>query len=143
MFERFDEPARRTLFCALLALREHGGTHIQPDHVVLGIIRSDRWVIRRFTLTDEALETLRTRLETGISGRPKYPEEHGRFSGATINALERAVIEAEDLQDREIRPEHLLLGVLIKTSGAAADALHAAGVHAAAIRQFLQSPPPG
>jgi ATP-dependent Clp protease ATP-binding subunit ClpC len=143
MFERFEEPTRDALLSAFLTVREHGGTHIQPEHVVLGILRSAPIVIRRFT-TVEAIEALTTRLESAIPTEPKYPQKHEvPFSEATIKVIERAVIEADDLQSRAVRSEHLLLGVLVKTSGEAADALHSAGVHLDPIRQFLQLQPEG
>jgi ATP-dependent Clp protease ATP-binding subunit ClpC len=142
MFERFDEPARKTLFLAFLAVREHGGTHIQPEHVVLGILSLEPSTIGRFASSVGAIEALRVRLDAGLPAGPKVPEEHEiPFSEATKDALQRAVIEADDLKNSHVQPEHLLLGVMVKTSGEAVDALHEAGVQIGAIRQFLQIPP--
>jgi ATP-dependent Clp protease ATP-binding subunit ClpA len=141
MFERFDEPARRTLFFAFHAANESGATHIEPEHVVLGILRSDPVVLARFT-SDEAIAGLRTRLESSKPGGPKNAGEQGiPFSEATIAAIEWAVVEADDLHNRDIRSEHLLLRVLVKTAGYASESLHAASVRVAAIREFLQGLP--
>jgi ATP-dependent Clp protease ATP-binding subunit ClpA len=140
VFERFNPAARGTLFAAWNAVRERGGMHIEPEHVVLGILRADGSAIRQFTAIVGAFEALEQRLESAIPAGPKFPEVHEiPFSSATVAAIEGAVVEADDLENSHIRSEHLLLGVLVKTSGEAAGALHAAGVGVAAIRQFLGS----
>ncbi len=60
-----------------------------------------------------------------------------RFSQDSKAALERAQIEADELSDVTIRPEHLILGIAVKTSGQATAVLTEASVHIAAIREAL------
>ena len=64
------------------------------------------------------------------------------FSPACKDAIERTRIEADDLKNAVIGAEHIVLGVLVKTSGDAARALHAAGVSAADVRDHLRRNPP-
>ena len=40
MFERYSESARRALFFARYALTELGGPAIEPEHIVLGVLRA-------------------------------------------------------------------------------------------------------
>jgi ATP-dependent Clp protease ATP-binding subunit ClpA len=138
MFERFNAPARQSLFFAFRIVREHGGTHIAPEHVVLGIMSGDPPAVGRFASTDHAIEALRARLSGCLPAVPKVSEAREvPFAKTTVEAIERAVIESDDLNNREVRAEHLLLGVLVKTTGEAASALHEAGVQIRAIREFL------
>ena len=139
MFERFTEAARRALFFARYAVAERGGAAIEPEHIVLGVMQVIPEAISRFASIDDAVNVI----TSGLIGN--FP--HGLtlptsteipFSAGTKQALERAVIEADDLRDTTIRPEHLILGVLVKTSGDACDALNRAGVKISTIRQFLR-----
>ncbi len=138
MFERFAEDSRVALFYARLAISEHGGTQIEPEHLVLGVLRGAPEAIRRFTAAGVDAESLTARLNLSIASENKQPDSYeARFSRGAVAALERASIEASDLGNAEIRSEHLILGVMVKTTGEAAEALREAGVTISAIRQFL------
>ncbi|HEX4566847.1 MAG TPA: antibiotic biosynthesis monooxygenase, partial [Vicinamibacterales bacterium] len=63
------------------------------------------------------------------------------FSAETIAALEHTPIEADDLKNPWILPEHLILCVMVKTDGAATRALREAGVDPHAIRDSLRGRP--
>jgi len=41
MFERYTEPARRTLFFARYEATTVGGAAIEPEHLLLGLLRGD------------------------------------------------------------------------------------------------------
>lgn len=138
MFERYTEAARRTLFFARSAVTEHGGTQIEPEHLLLGVLRGDSEAVLRFAASNVATDAIRTRLEAAIADDTKLPSGHEiPFSPRLKMALERAPIEANDLSDANIRTEHLILGVLVKTSGTGVDVLTKAGVHLSSIREFL------
>ena len=138
MFDRYSEDARRVLFFARYAIVERGGDAIEPEHIVLGILRASPHAIIRFVATDDAARVIEDTIIKTLSG-PVLPGSHEiRFSTRTIHALERAQTEADDLGNRTIGPEHLLLGVLVKTSGTAAEVLTSVGVKIPAIRGFLQ-----
>jgi heme-degrading monooxygenase HmoA len=141
MFDRFSEPARRALFYARYEVTQLGGTTIEPEHLVLGVLQ-DVSVLGQFARDPGAVGRLRAQLETACRGSGSVSTSvEMPFSDAAKAALERAAIEADDLGNRWIRPEHILLGVIVKTSGAATRALHEAGVAALAIRDFLRSAP--
>jgi ATP-dependent Clp protease ATP-binding subunit ClpA len=59
------------------------------------------------------------------------------FSVEALRAMEHAIAEADNVNHEKIRPEHLVLGVLVQTSGVR-DILTQQGVTAAAIRAFLE-----
>ena len=142
MFERYTEPARRALFFARLAVSEHGGVQLEPAHLLLGVLRADPTGFLRFARSGETEESLAQRLAANMPGGTKVSTEHEvPFSRPTIAVLEHACVEADGLDDRSIRPEHLLIGVFAKGSDEERAALRASGVQLDAIRQYLQSPP--
>lgn len=140
MFEKYSEDALRSLFHARRAVSEHGGAQIEPEHIVLGVLTGAPTAVQRFVATQESTETLRARLVAQVPAGERVSEgAEIPFAEGTKEALHQTAIEADELKGGHIEPEHLLLGVLVKTSGAAADALHEAGVEIRAIRQFLQA----
>jgi ATP-dependent Clp protease ATP-binding subunit ClpC len=48
MFERFTERARRCIFFANQAARQYGAPSIESEFLLLGILREDRNIVRRF-----------------------------------------------------------------------------------------------
>ena len=144
VFEKYSEDALRSLFYARHAVSEHGGAEILPEHVVLGVLIGAPATIQRFAANLESAESLRARLVAHIGRVEKLATEvEIPFAEPTREALLQSAIEADEWQGGHIEPEHLLLGVLVKTSGVAADALLDAGVAIVGIRQFLQIPPQG
>jgi heme-degrading monooxygenase HmoA len=66
------------------------------------------------------------------------------FSPACKLVLSQAAAEADRADQRDsytIRPEHLILGTIVKTDGTAARVLKDAGVDANAIREYLRGAP--
>jgi len=140
MFERYSESARRALFFARYELTEFGGAAIEPEHLVLGVLRARPGAIGRFARAPE--EALRHRIADSLSKPGKLATSvEVPFSASTKEVLERTRTEADDLKNRWIVPEHLILSVVVKTSGEATRALHDAGVEANAIREYLRNRP--
>ena len=140
MFERFTESARRALFFARYEVTQLGGATIEAEHLVLGVVRATPSAIPRFANVGEA--ALRRQLEAAA----RLPDTVGTsveipFSREAKAVLEQARVEADALENHWIRPEHLVLGVVVKTSGAAARALRDAGVAPDAIREYLRQTP--
>jgi len=142
VFDRFDESARRALFFARYAVTELGGVTIEPEHLVLGILRDMPQAILRFADAGSTAETLREALER-VGGGQKVPTSvEIPFSTETKEVLEQTAIEADVAGNASIRCEHMVAGVLARTSGGAARALGAAGVGLGAIREYLKGQPP-
>ena len=141
MFERFHESAKESLFIAYRAVQDRGGIFIEPEDVVLGLLQVPSVTIARFAVTSHPADVVRARLEAVLlSGSTVQESPDIPFSEATKRVLEQARSEAYSLNDSVIRPEHLLLGVLVSTSGAAAEALKEVGLEAGVIRRSLHSP---
>jgi hypothetical protein len=54
MFERYTELARRTLFFARYEATQLGGTSIEPEHVLLGLLRESGPVVGPILLDADA-----------------------------------------------------------------------------------------
>ncbi len=48
MFERYTERARRSIYYARELVSEYGSITIETEHLLLGILREDPNIIRRF-----------------------------------------------------------------------------------------------
>jgi heme-degrading monooxygenase HmoA len=141
VFERFDESARRSLFFARYEVTQLGGLTIEPEYLILGILRDSPQTILRFAAPGTTDGAIREALRLP-SGREKVSTSvEIPFSADAKEILTQTRIEADDLKNHWIRPEHILLGVMGKTSGAATRALHDAGVGANAIREYLRRTP--
>lgn len=140
MFERFNERSRRSLFYARIAAGE-GGTPIEPEHLALGILRADPDAIMRFTRPGIEIETVREHLghvHTTVMNEQAY---HAPFSDRMKRVLEYTRVEADEAGNRKIRPEHLLLAVMVKGKGDVPRTLHDLGVDVAAMRDYLVATP--
>jgi heme-degrading monooxygenase HmoA len=140
MFERYTESARCVLFFARYEADQAGSLTIEPEHVLLGVLRDAPQAIARF-ISSGSIEPLRR----AVADAPPPQEKVSTsveipFSTDGKLALSRAAIEADELRNRFIAPEHLVLGVLA-TSGPAVRALGDAGVDPDAMREFLRTAP--
>jgi len=137
MFERFTEQARRTLFFGRYAVTERGGARFDPEHVLLGAIR-DPTALLPLQFTPATLNAMEEALVASVAGGEKLATSvEVPFSEDAKAVIEHAAIEADDLGSRKIHTAHLLLGILVKTQGAAFRVLHEAGVTAAGLRSLL------
>jgi ATP-dependent Clp protease ATP-binding subunit ClpC len=141
MFERFTEEARRSLFFARYAVTDHGGSAIEPEHLLLGATHK-RHAVLPLSFTPAILSTMEDRLIAAVSrGEKKLPTTvEIPFSDAAKDVLKRAAVEADDLNSKEIRTAHLILGILSATQGVAFDVLHDAGVRLPELRALLAQP---
>jgi len=112
MFSRYDEKARRAIFCARARALQMGSPVIGPEHLLLGLIHEENTPARSFLLPDwnswfEA--EVRQRIETHepLSTKTEIPLNH-----ASKRILAYAAEEAKLLSHKHIGTEHLLLGLL-------------------------------
>ena len=141
MFERYTESARRVLFFARYESSKVGGLSILPEHLLLGLLRESIPMISGF-VSRGSVESLRRTLAETLTPQERVPTSvEIPFSDDAKAVLARAAVEADELKNRWIGPAHLLLGIMVKTSGEASRALHDAGVGARAIRDYLRTAP--
>lgn len=55
MFERYTEEARRVIFFARYEASQFGSPYIEAEHLLLGVIRQDRWLTHQFLAKDDDL----------------------------------------------------------------------------------------
>jgi ketosteroid isomerase-like protein len=131
MFERFTEPARRTLFFSRAEATTHGQLAIAPEHLLLGMLR-ERGGRVHDVLSHARMspERLRKEIEAAPTGQTSVgPATEIPFSSPTKAVLQYAAEEADRLGDSDIAPEHLLLGVLREDTSLAASSLKRQGLH--------------
>jgi len=84
MFERYTEKARRTIFFARYEASQFGCTHIETEHLLLGLFREDKALANQFLESYSKLEAIRTSIaqrgKTGlkIATSVDLPLSHGR-----------------------------------------------------------------
>src|SRR5262249_12339459 len=126
-------------FFARYEASQVSASQIEPEHILLGIVREDRKLAARFFERANASVELirreiggRATLRDRISTHIDLP-----LSDGAKRALSFAAEESELLGKRHIGTEHLLLGLLREESSIAADVLYARGLRLSDIRQDL------
>ena len=114
MFERYTESARRALFFARAEVASLGGSAIETDHLLLGVLRAARDVSWRLCaeagVTYERARVEAKRRTTSTHRDPASVEIP--FSRDARQVLEHAAQESDRLLHSHIGTEHLLLGLL-------------------------------
>src|SRR5258705_10467870 len=138
MFERYTEKARRAIFFARYEASQSASPTIEPEHLLLGILRDNKDLIFKLTEIKNPTVAIRrsiehhVRPEEVISTSVELP-----LAPATKDILMKAHEASEALGHRHIGPEHLLLGILGDTKSRAAKALQASGISAERIRNLI------
>ena len=131
MFERYSEPARRVIFYSQYMANQAGSPEIGIEYLLIGLLRSDMVLARRFLRSPWAAEDFWREIEpqmpvrTGASGNLPLSTE-------TKRALLFAAEEADRFSSKKIGTEHLLLGLLRCEECNATTFLHSAGAGPAA-----------
>ena len=130
MFERYTEKARRVIFFGRYEASQAGSPAIEPEHLLLGLIREDPHLARRlFPTGDRAIRTIRANIAATTQIREKISTAVQLPLGPdTKRLLAYAHEESDYLQHRHIGTEHLLLGLLRDEHTHAAKALHEVGL---------------
>jgi ATP-dependent Clp protease ATP-binding subunit ClpC len=131
MFERYNEAARRSLFFARYEVSQRGGITIEPEHLLLGLLRKPHGLIGRIfaerTVSPSELQmAIDEQVTRGERTTPTSIEIP--FSPETQRALGYAAEEADRLLHSSIGTEHLLLGVLREERSPAVLTLNAHGI---------------
>lgn len=143
MFERYSESARRAIFCALTEAQADGAGSIESEHLLLGTLAADPRAAERLlgpSLTPETVRghiLLRSLDRMSVSAQRDLP-----LSNQCKRVLAYAAEEAQRLEDRHIRPGHLLLGLLREEGCLAADLLRQHGAALSALRTRVAAEPP-
>src|SRR6202163_2738338 len=128
-FDKFTEKAQEALQGAAELARDHGQQAVEPEHLLLALVREEEGVAR--TLLERAgasVPALQPALVSAVERFPKVSRSGQPYLSPALNkALEPAENEAERLKDEYISTEHLLLALTdtkaLKDAGATHDAL--------------------
>jgi len=139
MFERYTEKARRAIFFARYEASQFGSPFIETEHLLLGLLREDKELMRHILLKVEyetARQDVASRSKQGnkISTNVDLPlSEDGK------RALVYGAEEADRLNHRHIGTEHLLLGLLRNKKFASAEFLSRFEVSLESLRKRVES----
>ncbi|HEX8175250.1 MAG TPA: exo-beta-N-acetylmuramidase NamZ domain-containing protein [Pyrinomonadaceae bacterium] len=141
MFERYTEKARRVIFFSRYEASQFGSESIDPEHLLLGLLREDKTLFKRFiTETDSLAETLRRDVDSHTNTEQKiHTAVELPLAADTKKVLAYAHEESDSLQHRHIGTEHLLLGLLRQPQTLAAQALLRAGIELEQARVVILS----
>jgi len=125
MFERYTEAARRVLFFSREEVTFQGATTIEPEHLLLGLIREQGHVAAEVLSAAHLLpEVLAKEIHRKSASRPSVPlSAEIPFGTSTKIVLTYGAQEADRLGHPDIGPEHLLLGLLREADSTAASVL--------------------
>src|SRR5262249_38502600 len=139
MFERYTEKARRVIFFSRYEASQFGASEIEPEHILLGLIREDKKLTARFFhRAHDDVESVRKEIEARTVIRDRVsPEIDLPLSAKAKNVLAFAADESDKLGNRHIGPEHLVLGLLREKKSIAAEVLYGRGLRLSDIRQDL------
>jgi ATP-dependent Clp protease ATP-binding subunit ClpB len=111
--ERFTEKALEALQEAAAQARETGNQAVEPEHLLLALVRQDEGVARTLLeRTGASVQALEPALVSAIEHLPKVSGSGQTYlSAALTKHLEQAEREAERLKDEYISTEHELLAL--------------------------------
>ncbi len=142
MFERYTEKARRTIFFARYEASQYGSSTIASEHILLGLLREDRTIMRRFAGFIQLGPEIRSEIERLIKrGKPFATSVEVPLSDESKKILNLAGEEADRLGHNHIGTEHILLGILRLPDSLAAKLLIARGAKPNVIREQVAKGP--
>jgi hypothetical protein len=137
-FQRYTPKAREAVFFSRLEASRRGSPVIEPEHVLLGLIRASRDLKGR--IFDRAAVSLEQALAetTAQPGREPLSWAVRMSTGTQVRQIFRAAVaEADALQHREVGLAHLLLGMLRQQDLAAAALLSRTGLDLQSVRNDI------
>src|SRR5687767_4211844 len=139
MFERYTEKARRVIFFARYEASQFGAPAIEPEHLLLGLMREDKTLTARFfPRAQVSIESIRKEIEGRTLLREKISTSvELPLAPETKRVLHYAHEESDRLQHRHIGTEHLLLGLLREERSMAAEILYERGLRLNAVRDEI------
>ena len=138
MFERYTEPARRVIFYSRYMAVQTGSPEIETEHLLLGLLRADMVLAKRFLGSPWVAEQVWREVEHRKPVRPPIPAGVDlKLSHEAKHVLRLAADVAEQFSSKQISTEHLGLGLLCEEGCFAADLLNGHGVHLVSTREEL------
>ena len=138
MFESYTEKARRTLYFARLEASEFGSPCIESQHLLLGLLREHKALVKLFPKPEAALDLVRKNIEQHSTVRERIPTSIDLpISAECQRILVLASEEAEHMGHKYIGTEHLLLGILREQGSYVARLLNENGLFLDSVREEI------
>ena len=126
------------IFFARYEASQFGSDMIETQHLLLGLMREDPYIINRFSFSHRLSESIRNEIERRIVVDKKSSVSVDLpLSDECKRILEYSTEEAEAVTHRDIGTEHLLLGIMREETGIAAQILAELGLKTDVVRQYL------
>src|ERR1041385_2402088 len=140
MFERYTEKARRGIFFARYEGSQFGTQAIEPEHLLLGISREDKPLLKQLLLqVNGSIDTMRSQIEKRLPKGAAIPTSvELPLAAESKMVLHLAHEESDRLSDRHIGTEHLLLGLMREERSLAAQVLTEMGLQLDDVREALR-----
>lgn len=138
MFESYTEKARRTLYFARLEASEFGSPCIGSEHLLLGLLRENKGLVRLFPKPEDALDIVRKHIEEHAAVRERIPTSIDLpISDECRRILQQASEEAERMGHKHVGTEHLLLGILREQGSYVVRLLNENGLYFDSVREKI------
>jgi uncharacterized protein (TIGR02246 family) len=138
MFERFTEKARRVVFYARYEASQFGSTHIESEHLLLGLLREDKGLLLHFFDPEKRVIDIRAEIEKRVTRGQSFPTSvEVPLSKDSKKLLHLAMEESDSLGHSHVGTEHVLLGMLLVESSLAAQILKELGVKPESVREQI------
>jgi ATP-dependent Clp protease ATP-binding subunit ClpA len=142
MFQRYTEKARRVIFFARYEASQYGSPYMESEHFLLGLLREDLGLVRRFLGPNSVTTDIRAQIERKITRRERISTSvEVPLTTECEKILNLAVEESERLAHQWVGTEHILLGILGVEGSLAARLLRERGLKPHAIRELLAKTP--
>ncbi|MCU1284214.1 MAG: ATPase domain protein [Acidobacteriales bacterium] len=142
MFEKYTQEARRAVFFARREAAHSGHAFIAIEHLLLGIVHDEDTRIEQLFQLKQQLATIRAEVYRAHPKRKRISENQDLpLTNPCKRVLAYAAEEGEQLRDKAIDSEHLILGILRERDSIAATLLGTFGVHLEAAREIVRKKP--
>jgi ATP-dependent Clp protease ATP-binding subunit ClpC len=140
MFENYSKKAKRIIFYSRREAGEYGAIAIDTEHLLLGLVREDETLIKRFILSTYSIKSLHERIEQNITkGSKILGSVDMPLSEGYKEVLAYAADEAKQLSSKYIDTKHLLLGILRANECLAAKILEDIGLKYSTVRKEIEN----
>jgi len=137
LFARFTHRAKQALFFSRFEASGFGQLSIEPEHVLLGVMRARAGLESR-VLADARLSLDHLRADIAArtpSSEPLGPFVTIPFTDGTKRAIQFAAAEADRLEHNDIGTAHMLLGLLRDEASVASSILRERGLSLDVVRR--------
>jgi ATP-dependent Clp protease ATP-binding subunit ClpC len=139
MFEKFTENGRKAFAIANREAQRFHHEGVETEHVLLGLIKEGESVtLKIFKTLDVDLKKLK--LQCKKAGKAAHEEgdvEKMPQSPQIQHVIKYAVEEARQLKHSVVGSEHILLGLIRETEGAASTLLAKQGITVESVREVI------